>query len=96
METQEQNAAGTAPAQGTKPTAEQQFQQVIGRLGQLTISLTQQRDELAERERQAEALAADITQRRLRLVADERECLRAQGAAEALQVLVKGEGATDA
>ena len=103
METTQEGTAGTPVEQpasetGTKPSAlQRQFQEAVGRLGQLTISLVQQREELAEKERQAEALEAEITQRRLRIEADEREMLRAQGAAGALQALVQGEqGANDA
>lgn len=71
---------------------QRQFQEAVGRLGQLTISLMQQREELAEKERQGAVLEAEITQRRLRVEADEKELLRAQGAAGALQALVQGEG----
>jgi len=99
METHEQAAVPAAekptPAaaeSGAKPSAAAtQFQEAVGGPGQLTISLMQQRDELAEKERQYEALGAEITQRRLRIEAEEREQLRAQGAAAALQTLVQGE-----
>ena len=79
--------------QGDKPSAmQQQFRAAVERLGQLTISLVQGREELAEKERQAAALEAEITQRRLRIEADEREMLRAQGAVGALQAFVQSEG----
>lgn len=91
--TQEQGPVEQPVAEGpAKPSAmQQQFQEVVSRLGQLTISLMQQSEELEEKERQHEALGAEITQRRLRIEAEEREQLRAQGAAGALQTLVQGE-----
>ena len=95
METvQEQGPVEQPAAEGpAKPRAtQQQFQAAVERLGQLTISLVQGREELAEKERQAAALDAEITQRRLRIDAEERELLRAQGAVGALQALVQGEG----
>ena len=102
METHEQATAATEQPVAEEPTpaaepgakssaAARQFQETVGRLGQLTISLMQGREELAEKERQAAALEAEITQRRLRIEADEREMLRAQGAVGALQALVQGE-----
>lgn len=95
METQEQTPAQT-PAQTPTPAAKtsaaaQQFQEVVGRLGQITIALMQGREELEDKQRQAEALAAEITQRRLRLAENEREAQRLQGAAGALQTLVQAE-----
>ena len=103
METHEQATAATEQPVAEEPTpaaepgakssaAARQFQETVGRLGQLTISLMQGREELAEKERQAAALEAEITQRRLRIEADEREMLRAQGAVGALQAFVQSEG----
>jgi len=103
METQEQTPTeqptgdrGASVQEGeeirTTTPAARQFQETVGRLGQLTISLVQGREELAEKERQAAALEAEITQRRLRIEADEREMLRAQGAVGALQAFVQSEG----
>jgi len=94
METQEQTAE--QPVAEGQPSAErsaaaQQFQAAVERLGQLTISLMQGREELAEKERQAAALEAEITGLRLRIEAGEKEALRAQGAAGALQALVQAE-----
>lgn len=92
--TQEQGPVEQPVAEGpAKPSAmQQQFQATVDRLGQLTISFVQGREELAEKERQAAALEAEITQRRLRIEAEERELLRTQGAVGALQALVQGEG----
>jgi len=93
----EQAAKPSTPAQPTteqaaKPSATaQRFQEAVERLGRLTLSLMQHRDELEDKQRQAEALEAEITQRRLRIEADEREMLRAQGAVSALQPLVQAE-----
>lgn len=96
METQEQTPTQTpaqTPAPGAKPSAAaQQFQEVVGRLGQVTIALMQGREELEDKQRQAEALGAEITQLRLRLADSEREAQRLQGAAGALQTLVQAEG----
>lgn len=103
METHEQATAATEQPVAEEPTpaaepgakssaAARQFQEVVSRLGQLTISLMQQSEELEEKERQHEALGAEITQRRLRIEAEEREQLRTQGAVGALQALVQGEG----
>jgi hypothetical protein len=106
--TQEQEQPVEQPVEGQdasvqegeeiRPTtpAARQFQAAVGRLGQLTISLMQARDELADKQRQYETLGAEITQRRLRIEADEREQLRLQGAAGALQTLVQGEQGEDA
>ena len=109
METQGQEQPVEQPVEGqdapAKPEGEEirpttpaarQFQAAVGRLGQLTISLMQARDELADKQRQHEALGAEITQRALRIEADEREQLRLQGAAGALQTLVQGEQGEDA
>ncbi len=101
METQEQSVEQPVESQGasvqegeeirTTTPAARQFQETVGRLGQLTISLMQGREELAEKESQYEALGAEITQRRLRIEDMEKEQLRVQGAAGALQALVQGE-----
>ena len=102
METHEQATAATEQPVAEEPTpaaepgakssaAARQFQETVGRLGQLTISLMQGREELAEKESQYEALGAEITQRRLRIEDMEKEQLRVQGAAGALQALVQGE-----
>lgn len=102
METQEQTPTeqptgdrGASVQEGeeirTTTPAARQFQETVGRLGQLTISLMQGREELAEKESQYEALGAEITQRRLRIEDMEKEQLRVQGAAGALQALVQGE-----
>lgn len=74
------------PAQADPVQA--QFQATAERLGMLTLSNAAARAELAERERAAESLAAEIVQRRLRIAQDEQELLRLQGAANALQQLM--------
>jgi len=106
METQEQPVeqpvegqdASVQEGEEIRPTtpAARQFQATVGRLGQLTISLMQARDELADKQRRHEALGAEITQRALRIEAEEREQLRLQGAAGALQTLLQGEQVKDA
>ncbi len=82
----------TEKVQPEQPTAtdpvQTQFQATAERLGMLTLSNAAARAELAERERAAESLAAEIVQRRLRIAQDEQELLRLQGAANALQQLM--------
>lgn len=65
-------------------------EQLVQQLSMLTLSLVQQREQLAQRERDAEALNAEITQRRLRIDSDHDELLRVQGAVTVLQQLQQG------
>ena len=77
------------PAQADPVQA--QFQATAERLGMLTLSNAGARAELAERERAAEGLAAEIVQRRARIAQDEQELLRLQGAMNVLQQLVQAQ-----
>lgn len=65
-------------------------EQMLQQLSMLTLGLVQQREQLAQRERDAEALAAELTQRRLRIAGDQEELLRVQGAVAVLQQLQQG------
>lgn len=87
MEAQEQ-----ATAEQAGPLAAQ-LRATIERLGMLTVSLAQQREELAGRELQEQALAAELVQRRARIEQDAQELWRAQGAAAALQQLQQAQAA---
>lgn len=89
--TQEEQMTATQPTQAD-PLATQ-LQATIERLGMLTVSLAQQREELAGRERMAESLAAELVQRRARIEQDEQELWRVQGATAALQQLQQGAAA---
>lgn len=62
-------------------------EQLLQQLSMLTLGLVQQREQLAQRERDAEVLAAEITQRRLRIASDQEDLLRTQGAVAVLQQL---------
>jgi hypothetical protein len=64
-------------------------QQALERMSYLTLSLVQQREELAQQEREAELLTADIAQRRLRITAQEEELQRVRGAVTVLNQLQK-------
>lgn len=68
-----------------------QTQHMLEQLSHLTLSLVQQREELAQQERRAESLAAEITQRRLRIEADQEQLHQVRGAVAVLQQLRTGE-----
>jgi hypothetical protein len=100
----EQQAAGAAettvteaaPASGgteqpavADPVAAMQ-ERLLNSLSMLTLGLAQQREQLAQREREAANLAAEITQRKARIEADSEELLRVRGAVTALQQLQEG------
>lgn len=84
-EIQAQAVAAAMPAASDPVTAKNE--QLLQQLSMLTLGLVQQREQLAQRERDAEVLAAEITQRRLRIAADQEELLRTQGAVAVLQQL---------
>lgn len=65
-------------------------EEILQQLGALTLGLMQQREQLSQRERDAEALAAEITQRRLSIESDQEELLRVRGAVSVLQQLQQG------
>lgn len=95
-ETQEQPAQIQAEAVDETATAAvpnqlaTRTEQLVQQLSMLTLSLVQQREQLAQRERDAEALGAENTQRRLRIDSDHDELLRVQGAVTVLQQLQQG------
>ncbi len=83
------------PAQPAQPTADLPtpaalLQRALNQLGTLVFSLAEQRQVLAERERDYRSIGAELDGRAVKIEIDEAACAKLQGAVEALQVLVGG------
>lgn len=86
----EQTMLGTEQPATQQPQPAQLYQQALDELGRLTLSLSEQRTALAERERIYRSIGAELDGRRVKLEQDEVTFQRLTGAVQVLQQLVQG------